>query len=286
MNIDINLVQLLIEEQFPEWQHLSIMPVEKSGWDSRTFHLGKELSIRLPSSEKYVSQILKEFEWLPRLNKHLSYQITLPIALGKPSNSYPWHWSINRWIEGDMVTRISISDINNFAKELGNLLYEFERTDASGGPVAGKHNFHRCGRLAVYDEDMRRALPNIQDNGLKLLIQKIWEQALSSQWEKNPVWVHGDLACGNILVKKGRLTAVIDFGQLAIGDPACDLVIAWNFFDRESREVFRKFVNLDKNTWTRAMGWALWKTICWPIKGTNVKKVIEEICKDYQANFL
>ncbi|MGQ3889957.1 aminoglycoside phosphotransferase family protein [Legionella sp. CNM-1927-20] len=285
MNIDINLVQSLIEEQFPEWQHLSIIPVEKSGWDNRTFHLGKELSIRLPSSEQYSPQILKEFKWLPHLAKNVIYQVTLPLALGKPSNSYPWYWSINRWIEGDTVTSASILDINNFAKELGHFLYEFEKADATGGPVAGAHNFYRGGQLSVYDEEMRHALKNIQDNSLKLLIQRIWEQALSSYWEKSPVWVHGDLACNNILVKKGQLTAVIDFGQLAIGDPACDLVIAWNFFDPESREIFRTSVNLDKNTWIRAMGWALWKTVCWPIEDTDVTKIIEEICEDYRANF-
>lgn len=101
--------------------------------------------------------------------------------------------------------------------------------------------------------------------------KKLWADALSSQWENKPVWVHGDIAIGNLLVKDGKLKAIIDFGQLAIGDPACDLTIAWNLFSGKSRETFKKALALDKDTWVRAIGWAFWKTLCWPINGTDMQ---------------
>jgi aminoglycoside phosphotransferase (APT) family kinase protein len=106
--------------------------------------------------------------------------------------------------------------------------------------------------------------------------------ALSSSWENSPVWVHGDLAVGNILISDGQLTAVIDFGQLAIGDPACDLAITWNLFSGTSRQTFRNTLSLDRNTWIRALGWTLWKTLCWPIKGTKVNRILDDVYADYE----
>ena len=113
MNIDITLVTKLIKKQFPQWQDLIIKPVAKSGWDNRTFHLGDEMVVRLPSNAEYAPQILKENHWLPILAKKLSCQITTPIALGNPDSDYPWHWSINHWIKGNNA---SIEHIHNLNK--------------------------------------------------------------------------------------------------------------------------------------------------------------------------
>lgn len=285
MIVDENLAQQLVTEQFPEWAKLPIRPVAQSGWDNRTFHLGEELSIRIPSDEKYAPQILKEYQWLPQLAENVAIDIATPIALGEPSGIYPWHWSVNKWIEGEAASNHIILSANTFANDLGRFLREFEQIKSDGGPTAGGHNFYRGGCLSVYSEEMAKALANIIDEDLRELIRTIWEKSLSSTWSNEPIWVHGDLAQGNILVQDGKLKAVIDFGQLAIGDPACDFVMSWNFFDEESRAVFRKAVDIDKDTWIRSMGWALWKTVCWPIKETNTKKVISEICRDYQNNF-
>lgn len=283
IKIDTNLVKKLIAEQFPQWQSLSIHPVAQSGWDNRTFHLGEEMVIRLPSDKEYEPQIEKEYRWLPSLSKQLSFQITQPIALGKPSSTYPWHWSINRWIEGESASRQNIHDIKFFAEALGACLKEFQSLDATGGPLAGAHNFYRGGLLNAYDHEMRLAIPKIKNFHEQSLAASLWQEALASKWHLRPVWVHGDIAVGNILVHSGRLHGLIDFGQLAIGDPACDLVIAWNFFSSEERSVFKKAVQLDNDTWIRALGWALWKTLCWPIKGTDVKEVLHEIYTDYYA---
>lgn len=283
MNIDEKLAKKLINEQFPEWSHLTVTPVETSGWDNRTFHLGDGMSIRMPSDEAYAPQILKEFKWLPVLAKGLSVQITNPIALGKPSDTYPWHWSVNQWLDGDVASLANIANLNDFAESLGCFLNEFHKIDATTGPQAGEHNFHRGGDLANYDKEMQEALPKINEKQHREIATALWQDALSSKWQEKLVWVHGDLATGNILVRDGKLHAIIDFGCMAVGDPACDLVLAWNFFDKESREIFQRTVSIDKATWIRAMAWALWKTLCWPIKGTPVSKILDLLYVDYQA---
>ncbi|ARG97094.1 aminoglycoside phosphotransferase family protein [Legionella micdadei] len=283
VKIDTCLVQKLIAEQLPQWQSLPIYPVVQSGWDNRTFHLGEEMVIRLPSAQEYEPQIEKEYKWLPWLSKQLSFQITQPIALGKPSSTYPWHWSINRWIEGESASRQNIHDMKSFAKALGKSLKELQSLNSTGGPAAGAHNFYRGGFLNAYDHEMQLAIPKIKNAPEQNLAASLWQQAISSEWQVSPVWVHGDIAVGNILVRNGRFHALIDFGQLAIGDPACDLAIAWNLFSAEERSVFKDAIQLDKHTWVRALGWAFWKTLCWPIKGTDIKAVLGEIYTDYNV---
>ena len=142
-HIDVALVKSLISEQFPQWQHLAIKPVEFSGWDNRTFHLGDEMSIRLPSEAEYAPQILKEFQWLPKLAENITVQITKPLALGAPNDSYPYPWSINEWINGKSASNDRIQDMIKFAKDLGHFLKELQNIDSLGGPPAGPHNFYR-----------------------------------------------------------------------------------------------------------------------------------------------
>lgn len=152
-------------------------------------------------------------------------------------------------------------DKNQFAIDLAHFLTELQTIDASEGPVAGKHNFYRGADLSVYHDETMEALASHKDKVDVAKCRGIWEQALSSQWEQNPVWIHGDVAQGNLLVKDGRLVGVIDFGILGTGDPACDLVMAWTFFDEEIRSIFKQTLQLDEETWDRAKGWALWKAL-------------------------
>ncbi|MDP3561571.1 MAG: aminoglycoside phosphotransferase family protein [Legionellaceae bacterium] len=286
INIDVNLAKSLIPVQFPQWQHLAITPVKFSGWDNRTFHLGDEMTIRLPSDESYAPQILKEYQWLPKLSKEITLEITQPLALGKPTEAYPWPWSINKWIEGVSVSQEPVQDLVQLANDLGRFLQELHQIDSTGGPVAGAHNFYRGGALSTYDAEMRPAIPLIEHSHHKSIAEQLWNDALSSSWQDTPVWVHGDIAIGNLLVKAGKLNAVIDFGQLAIGDPACDLSIAWTLFSEESRTAFREAITLDNNTWIRALGWTLWKTVCWPVKGSNVKQIIHDVLHDYTTDYI
>ncbi|WP_340139736.1 phosphotransferase [Paenibacillus popilliae] len=165
---------------------------------------------------------------------------------------------MNKWVNGEMVNHDNVN-LNQFAKDLATFLKEFQLIDCTGGPIGGTHNFFRGGDLAVYHDETQSALmelSNVVD--VKTCIE-IWNKAMNTKWTKAPVWVHGDIAPGNLLVENGRLSGIIDFGNLGIGDPSCDLVMAWTFFDNESRLTLMESMILDKDTWDRARGWALWK---------------------------
>ncbi|GAB6433446.1 aminoglycoside phosphotransferase family protein [Bacillus luti] len=259
--INVSLVEKLIQEQFPEWAHLEVKPVKLSGHDNRTFHLGDEMSVRLPSDVAYAPQVEKENKWLPLLSEELSLPISSPIAKGNPSEAYPWSWSINKWIEGETVTKENVRDLNEFAADLGSFLVALQSVDASNGPIAGAHNFYRGGLISVYDKEARDAIENNKDVFDETVLKHLWDLALQSTWKRNPVWVHGDVAPGNLLVKDGKLSAVIDFGILGVGDPACDAAMAWTFFDQNGRNIFKEILRMDEETWNRARGWALWKAL-------------------------
>lgn len=260
-NITLSLVRRLVDAQFPGWAHLPLRPVELDGWDNTSFRLGDELSVRLPSAERYVQQVQKEHTWLPRLAPCLPLPIPVPLAIGQPGEGYPWQWSVYRWIQGRPAARETVADLPEFAASLGQFLRALMRIDAAGGPPPGDHNFMRGAHPSFYDAETRRALVTLQGQVDVRAAAAVWEAALQSSWQSPPVWFHGDVALGNLLVQDGRLSAVIDFGSSAVGDPACDLVIAWTFLHGQSRSVFRQAIGLDPDTWARGRGWALWKAL-------------------------
>lgn len=257
--IDAALVHCLVATHFPQWAQLPITPVAVSGWDNRTFHLGDAMTVRLPSAARYAAQVEKEQRWLPYLAPHLPLPIPQPLAQGAPACGYPWRWSIYRWLEGEPATAARIADLSAFATALAGFLAALQQIDASAGPPAGVQNFHRGGALAVYDAETRRALQALAGKIDTRAATAVWEAALASRWRVAPVWVHGDIAASNLLVKDGKLCGVIDFGSCGVGDPACDLVIAWTFLAHDSRAAFRTALPLDDATWARARGWVLWK---------------------------
>lgn len=259
--ITVPLVEDLIKAQFPEWSDLPVRPVKQSGWDNRTFHLGKEMSVRLPSAERYAAKVHIEQEWLPKLARHLSYPIPEPLAMGQPSQHYPWHWSVYKWIDGENADTLHANDLEQFAEDSATFLRELYRVDTTGGPLAGPHNFYRGASPSVYDDETRTAISRLKDVIDANVAMEVWEKAISSEWNKDAIWIHGDFSAGNILVKDGKLTAVIDFGGMGIGDPACDLVIAWTLLNAAARQKFKLCLNLDDNTWARARGWCLWKAL-------------------------
>lgn len=279
MDITVDLVKKLIFEQFPQWSHLEIKPVKNSGHDNRTFHLGDDLTIRLPSGKEYEPQIQKEAKWLPVLTQHLSLSITAPVAKGKPTPEYPLAWSINRWLVGETVTHTNV-DLQKFAIELARFLKELEAINAENGPQAGAHNFYRGGDLAVYIEEFEQALTQLPAGPQRNHYQDIWTTALATKWEKKPVWVHGDIAVGNLLVNDGHLSGVIDFGILGTGDPACDLVMAWTFFDSKTRKAFKEEMGLDDTTWQRGKAWALWKALVTPDDAVSKKVLVDMLAAD------
>ena len=256
-----DLVGRLVSAQFPQWADLAVTPVEPNGWDNTTYRLGQAMSVRLPTAERYVPQVEKEHRWLPRLSDALPLPIPAPLALGRPGEGYPWPWSICRWIEGQPAASAPVEEGAAFAADLAAFLRALQAIDAREGPAAGDHNFHRGGRLAVYDAETRRSIEALADGVDAARFTDVWDRALASCWQGAPVWVHGDMAPGNLLVKNGRLAAVIDFGSCGVGDPACDLVIAWTFLEADSRRRFKQAMALDRQSWERARGWALWKAL-------------------------
>lgn len=290
LNIDETFVSNLVTNQFPQWKNLPVWPVTHSGWDNKTFHLGSDMLIRMPSAEKYAVQVEKEHRWLPKLGPLLPLEIPRPLEMGQPSNEYPWKWSIYQWIEGDLANPTNIADLCKFAHDLAEFLNAMQAIDPTDGPLPGDHNFFRGGSLEVYDSETRQAINLLKDKIDTNRAVSVWESAIKTSWQKPPVWLHGDISVGNILVRNEQLNAVIDFGMLAIGDPACDLAIAWSFFEGKSREVFRTTLSVDDNTWIRGQAWALWKAliIAAGLTVSNTHEapkscyIINEVLKDYE----
>ena len=286
--IDTDLVRRLVDRQFPQWRHMPVSPVAFGGWDNRTFHLGDEMIVRLPSAAPYSLQVEKEHRWLPRLAPLLPLPIPTPLAMGEPAEGYPWHWSIYRWIEGDTAKTAQITDRRAFAIALADFLIALRRIDPTGGPGPGQHNFYRGGPLTVYDREARQAIAALEGRIETQAATAVWEAALAATWQGLPVWFHGDVAWGNLLVADGGLSAVIDFGTSGIGDPSCDLAIVWTFFEGGSREVFRERIAVDDATWARGRGWTLWKALITvaghdanQAEAARQRRVIDEVLADH-----
>ena len=251
----------MIADQFPQWAHLSIEPIIPGGWDNRSFRLGDNMLIRVPSALTYANKVEKEQQWLPRLAQHLFLDIPKPLAMGKPSELYPWHWSVYRWISGETLADTNEIDKFVLAKDLAEFLVSLQAIDTAGGPPSGEHNFYRGGSLSVYDAQTKEAINILEEKIESDAATALWETALVNTWKHPPVWVHGDVSAGNLLVRDGKLSAVIDFGGLCVGDPACDYAIAWTFLDKKSRDVFKRALKPDEDTWLRGCAWALWKAL-------------------------
>lgn len=271
--IDEALVRALVAEQFPHWANLPVRQLPRSGWDNRTFHLGKDMVARLPSASSYEAQIHREHRWLPYLRPHLSLPIPEPLAMGGPGCGYPWAWSVYRWIPGESAAERAPDDVREFVQSLGDFLNSLRAAPAVAGPVPGPENFFRGGSLAVYDQQFHEAM-RVLDGRINIAAAiEAWESAAYSNWNGLPVWVHGDIALGNLLLSEGRLAAVIDFGQLCVGDPACDLAIAWTYLRGEQRLALQTRLALDPPTWCRGRAWALWKAAIVAAKLTETNAV-------------
>lgn len=259
--IDAGLVRRLIAAQFPQWSGLPITPVEVDGWDNRTYRLGDDMTVRLPTAAGYVPAVAKENEWLPRLAPALPVAVPPVLGRGVAGEGYPFPWSVRGWLPGETAAPERVDDLAAFAVSVAEFLRALQRCDAGGGPAAGEHSFYRGASPGHYDEETRRCLARLADHVDVARATDVWESALAARWDAEAVWFHGDIASGNLLVAEGKLAAVIDFGTAGVGDPACDLVIAWTMFAGASRRAFREAAGQDAGTWARARGWALWKAL-------------------------
>jgi aminoglycoside phosphotransferase (APT) family kinase protein len=259
--IDERLARRLVASQFPQWAGLPVRRVELDGVDNRTFRLGRQLTLRLPAGDWYALQVEKEQRWLPRLAPQLPLPIPAPVAKGEPGEGYPYAWSVYRWLDGEPAGERSIVDLTAFAGALAAFLVALARIDAGDGPPPGPHNFYRGGPLSTYADETVRAIDALGDEIPGDAAKRVWDDAMARSWRRDPVWFHGDVATGNLLLRDGRLGAVIDFGCSGVGDPACDVVIAWTLLSGASRDAFRSALAVDRDTWSRGRGWALWKAL-------------------------
>ena len=290
-DITADLVSRLIAEQFPQWADLPIQPVEAGGVDNTTFRLGQTMSVRLPSAEVYVEQVDKEQRWLPVLARQLPLPIPEPLAKGVPGNGFPRPWSVYRWIDGDPATAEGLTDMPKFAADLADFLVALYQIDQAGGPRPGTHNFFRGGPVAAYDGETQDALGALRGHIDTALVAEVWRAALRATWHGPPVWFHGDAQPGNLLLRDGQLSAVIDFGTCGVGDPACDTTIAWTFLSGESSRIFKERLPFDEATWARGRGWAIWKAMIVlvealkddPEDAAHTKGVLEAILADHVA---
>ncbi|WP_029138712.1 aminoglycoside phosphotransferase family protein [Nakamurella lactea] len=258
-DITHGLIRGLLAEQFPQWAELPIRPVDNDGWDNLTLRLGDTMSLRFPSADVYVPQVAKEHRWLPVLRPRLPVAIPNPLGKGEPGAGFPRPWSVYEWLPGEPATPSLVSDPVRLAGEVAGFLTTLRRIDATGGPEAGPHSFFRGAGPGHWDDSARAAIDALADLIDAPLALDLWRAALTSEWGRPPVWFHGDMSGSNLLLRDGALGAVIDFGTCGVGDPACDLVIAWSLFEGAGRALFRAAVGLDDDTWTRARGWMLWK---------------------------
>ncbi len=291
VHTDETVVRALLAAQFPHRAHLPVAPVPSSGTDNAIYRLGDDMAVRLPRVESAAGQVDKEQEWLPRLAPHLPLAVPAPLAHGASGAEYPWHWSIVPWLDGENPTLERLADPCRAAIDLARFLAALQRIDPAGGPPPGAHNFGRGAPLAQRDRATREAIAALAGIVDIAAVTAAWDTALEAPaWHGAPVWIHGDLSAGNLLAVDGRLSAVLDWGGLGVGDPACDLMIAWTLFTGESRQAFRATLGVDDATWTRGRGWALsWALIFIPYYlhtntagVTDARHTIAEVLADHE----
>lgn len=258
VDTDASLVRRLLVAQFPRWADLPIQAVEPRGTDNALYRLGNDMVVRLPRRERTVRTLEKERAWLPRLAPLLPLAAPRPLAEGRPAEGYPWTWSVYSWLEGVNATADRLADLRRVATDLAGFMAALQRIDTTGGPGPGEHNFFRGEALAERDEGVRASIASLQDEIDVGVVTAIWETALNApEWDGPPMWIHGDLDSRNVLAAEGRLTAIIDWGSLGVGDPACDVMVAWKMLSADCRELFRAALAIGDATWERGRGWAL-----------------------------
>ncbi|WP_329047921.1 aminoglycoside phosphotransferase family protein [Amycolatopsis sp. NBC_01488] len=291
--ITVEVVRRLVAAQFPRWAGLAVEPAPTQGVDNATFRLGPDLAVRLPRYARWTGQVAREQEWLPKLAPVLPLPIPVPLAEGRPGEGYPFPWSVLRWLPGGPLDPGRVADP---AAALAEFFGALQRADATGGPAPQWSNGFR-GVSATDERDSAiapgRLAPRIEAlAGLIDLdaVAAVWEAARAAPpWDRPPVWIHGDPAPGNLLARGGRLSAVIDFGTLAVGDPACDLIVAWSVLSPEGRAVFRAALDIDDATWARGRAWGL--TAVLPTRAAltapdaaRARRRLDELVADFRAS--
>jgi aminoglycoside phosphotransferase (APT) family kinase protein len=261
VHVDVAVVRRLVK-QFPEWAGLPIQEVAPWGTDNAVYRLGDDKVVRLPRTPRTSRTLEMERYWLTRLGPQLPLAAPVPLAEGEPSGGYPFTWSVYRWLPGEPATPDRIADPIQLAIDLARFISALQRIDTSGGPPPGEVNVFRGEPLARRDSATRAAIASLRAELDAAVLTAEWDEALATpEWEGPPVWLHGDLDSRNLLAHDGRLSAVIDFGTLSVGDPACDVMAAWKLLSADGRRAFRRALAVDEATWIRARGWAISQSV-------------------------
>ena len=263
VSIDSSLVRALLDEQHGDLSAFALADIGE-GWDNRMFRLGEDLAVRIPRRAAAAALIEQEQRWLPHLSARLPLPIPAPVRIGRPGCGFPWAWSVVPWFPGQSAL-LAPSDPMMTAIALGYFLQLLHQP----APADAPHNPWRGIPLAARDRLVREHLQQLEGLVDRDAILHLWDRAVSTPpWSGPPLWIHGDLHPGNLLVSCGRLSAVIDFGDLAAGDPATDLSVIWILLPSKARSVFltsaRGAYNpLNDDTLMRARGWAIALGLCW-----------------------
>lgn len=291
VHTDESLVRRLVAAQFPQWARLPVARIASPGTDNAIYRLGSDMAVRMPRIHWAVGQVEKEHAWLPRLAPGLPLAIPGQLGMGNPGEGYPWSWSVCRWLEGEPASADNLADPVQAAVDIARFISALQRIDAAGGPGAAEHGL-RGAPLAARDGETRAAIAALAGMFDPAAMTAVWEAALRSpEWNRAPVWFHGDLLPGNVLVERGRVSAVIDFGGLGVGDPACDMMIAWALLPGKARDPFRAALEIDEATWSRGRGHALSQALIFipyyrethPGGVRSARRTVEEVLRDHAA---
>lgn len=254
IDVSQDLVARLVAGQFPQWAELPLRPVPTAGTVNALYRLGDDLVVRLPRVAWGADPDLTERDWLRRLAPHLPIAIPTPVATGQPTDEYPWPWLVLDWLAGTNPVPGRLVDPAGLAAGLAEFVNAIRAVDIPDGPKA-----YRGGPLTGQDPHVRKALAELAGTIDTDAAGAVWEAALATPaWTGPATWVHADLMPGNLLTTvDGRLGGVIDFATVGVGDPACDLIVAWNLLPAGVRDDFRSAVDVDDATWARARGRAL-----------------------------
>jgi aminoglycoside phosphotransferase (APT) family kinase protein len=249
-----SLVRTLLAAQFPHWADLPIEPVDSTGTDNTMYRLGGELAVRLPRRQFVADNLRKEQQWPAVLAPQLPVEVPVPVAVGEPGDDFPFPWAVLPWIDGRNPVVGALADPEGLALDLAEFVQALRKIDPTGGPAQSRGvPLGSPGR----DAPTREAISQLHDDIDTGAALALWERAIALPEPSGVFWSHGDLSPGNVLVRDGRLAAVIDFGGVGIGDPTVDLVVAWNLLPADARSVFRAALDVDDDTWERGRAWAM-----------------------------